>query len=116
MRERRGEEEDGGEKRREKRSTYVVGFRMNVKIETQGPRSLEKGWAEFKEEEEGKKAMQLEGYMLRGQPLQLSPFLPETVSSALLLCYPLPSFLFALRSFLFLSFLSLLLVISSCFL
>eukprot|EP00026_Physarum_polycephalum_P004467 Phypoly_transcript_04488.p1 GENE.Phypoly_transcript_04488~~Phypoly_transcript_04488.p1 ORF type:complete len:514 (+),score=114.57 Phypoly_transcript_04488:103-1644(+) len=48
-----------------------------VKIETYGPKSLEKGWAEFSTEEEAQKALQLNGYKIREQPLQVTIFQPE---------------------------------------
>lgn len=40
-----------------------------------GPKSLEKGWAEFTNEEDAKRALQLTGFKIRDQPLQVAPFI-----------------------------------------
>lgn len=51
--------------------------RTKVKIQMYGPHSLEKGWAEFATAEDATKALQLDGHMIRDQPLQLSVYVEQ---------------------------------------
>lgn len=53
-------------------------IRTIVKIDMYGPKSLEKGWAEFKSEEEAQQALKLSGFSIRDQALQVTPFIHDT--------------------------------------